>query len=64
MNHKKNNQKIIHQKLALDTYFSAMLDDIPKEQSIEKGSSVIVDTDRMVSCKKMDINFSNDLTFN
>ncbi len=41
-----------------------MLDDIPKEQSIEKGSSVIVDTDRMVSCKKMDINFSNDLTFN
>ncbi len=64
MNHKKNDQKIIHQELALDTYFSALLDEIPKEHSVEKESSVIVDDSGMIPSKKIDINFSNDLTFN
>jgi hypothetical protein len=52
MNYKKNDQKIIHQELALDTYFSALLDEIPKEHSVEKEPSVIVDVDWLIPCRK------------
>ena len=52
MNHKKNDQQIIHQELALDTYFSALLDEIPKEHLVEKELPVIEDADWMISCRK------------
>jgi len=52
MNHKKNDQQIIHQELALDTYFSALLDDIPKEHSVEKKPPVTVDTNWMILRRK------------